>query len=75
MHDLDPIRTPMWSFGDTNLGDRWILVALPPPVLSRPTFSASLRARMEAQYRKTSRYFQSRARSSPYPSSSARVVG
>jgi hypothetical protein len=31
MHDLDPSRTPMWSFGDTNLGERWIPVPLPPP--------------------------------------------
>jgi hypothetical protein len=41
MHDLYPSRTPMWSFGHTNLGDRWIPVALPPPVLSRPKFSAT----------------------------------
>jgi hypothetical protein len=31
MHDLDPSRTPMWSFGHTNLRDRWIPVALPLP--------------------------------------------
>jgi hypothetical protein len=28
---LDPSRTPMWAFGHTNLRDRWISVALPPP--------------------------------------------
>jgi hypothetical protein len=32
MLDLDPSRTPMWSFGHTNLGARWIPVALPPPL-------------------------------------------
>ena len=26
-----PVALPMWSFGHTNLGDRWIPVALPPP--------------------------------------------
>jgi hypothetical protein len=31
MHDLDPGRTPMCAFGHTNLGDRWIPAALPPP--------------------------------------------
>jgi hypothetical protein len=40
MHDLDPSRTHMWSFAHTNLGDRWIPVALPPPLRPRPTFSA-----------------------------------
>src|SRR3954463_7684444 len=24
MHDLDPSRTPMWKFGHSKLGDRWI---------------------------------------------------
>ena len=40
MRDLDPSRTPMWAFGHSNLGDRWIPVALPPPVPPRLTFSA-----------------------------------
>src|SRR5262245_4602686 len=35
MRDLDSSRTPMWSFGHTNLGDRWIPVALPPRHLTR----------------------------------------
>jgi hypothetical protein len=49
MHDLDPSRTPMWAFGHSKLGDRWIPVALPPPVRSRATFSAGLRARRNPQ--------------------------
>jgi hypothetical protein len=46
---LDPSRTPMWAFGHTNLGDRWIPVALPPPAYPRPTFSAGLRTRRNPQ--------------------------
>jgi hypothetical protein len=34
MYDLDPSRTPMWKFGHSKLGDRWIPVALPPPPLN-----------------------------------------
>src|SRR5712671_2899234 len=31
MLDLDPSRTPMWSFGHTKFRERWIPVPLPPP--------------------------------------------
>ena len=44
--ELDPSPTPMWAFGHSNLRDRWIPVALPPPVDPRSTFSAGLRARI-----------------------------
>ena len=46
MQKLDPGRTPMWSFGHTNLGDRgipdrWIPVPLPPPVPPTIGFSVA----------------------------------
>src|SRR4051794_18929147 len=55
MRDLDPSRTPMWSFGHTNFGDRWIPVALPPPVLSKPKFSAQFRPAQMSKKRGLSR--------------------
>jgi hypothetical protein len=29
--ELDSSGPPMWAFGHSNLGDRWIPVPLPPP--------------------------------------------
>jgi hypothetical protein len=47
IHDLDPGRTAMWSFGHSKLGDRWIPVALPPPRVSHCyTMTFSLRGRL-----------------------------